>query len=277
MWGEESDIQHMRLNGALGDFIVYEKPEDREYPIRIAFLISDTKASNQLKTQKVKVQTTKTGNKGGFGIAMQSAYLKWHDSLSDLVHSCKGNVNTILLRPYLYSDAESPAAETKICSTSNPHTPPTIKGNITNDALNLEPNNANLIDDPSGDEIEIIYDAPKPRDLIADKPVGTFFIHKNDSNTEENPYTIYAVTLSKSGDRNKVLPASVFYNSEEKCFTIGRRGKEYPSLLALINGNNVKLQHHYIETHYIDQPNPNTSRENRKQDKRKPQEENYEE
>ena len=101
------------------------------------------------------------------------------------------------------------------------------------------------------DGIEIIYDEPNVRSRILGKPEGTFLIYQGDDNTEENPYTIYAVKFSRRAGKNIVIPASIFYNSADKTFTVMGKGDyapSYPTLRALIEGNDSFLQHHYTKT-----------------------------
>lgn len=272
MLGDETEIPNMRDNGTTGDFFVYDKPGEVDYPLRIAFLKFDTK-DNQTKVQKIRLRTRQAGNRKEFGCDLHATSVnnvRWFVSLPELVDSLKDDPAHPLSRPYFYSGADiSPRIETPRNSLP-PTPPPTLSLPVddqlferrSRDSLELpntpnKPNDFKFVDptdveDPrTEDDGTILYNVSNVDRLLDGKPLGTFLIHKGSENTESMPYTIYAVRCSKRLGINKVYPASVLYNSDEKRFAVkGKKAASFPSLEVLIEANKSILKYRYTEEHH---------------------------
>ena len=110
MWAAngEDDIETMKVDGAHGDFIVYNKPQDRECSVRIAFMSQGQESSNP-KAQKVKLKRTENENSGGLGYALDApGFVKWFDTMPELVNYYKNDPVHPFKRPYFYSGADVP-------------------------------------------------------------------------------------------------------------------------------------------------------------------------
>ena len=128
MWAEngEDDIETMKVDGAHGDFIVYDKPQDRECSVRIAFMKQGTESSN-LKAQKVKVKKTGTENNGGLGYALDAfGFVMWFDNMPELVDYYKNDPVHPFKRPYFYSitDVPQPSSSSTSSILNSPILPP---------------------------------------------------------------------------------------------------------------------------------------------------------
>ena len=110
MWAEngEDDIETMKVDGVHGDFIVYDKPQDRECSVRIAFMKQESE-SHSPKAQKVKLKRTENENNGGLGYALDAiGFVKWFDNMPELVDFYKNDPVHPFKRPYFYSGGGVP-------------------------------------------------------------------------------------------------------------------------------------------------------------------------
>ena len=241
MWGKEDDLIDMKQNGSTGDFIVYEKLDEAESPLRVAFLRLDEGIGDQMRAQKIRVTKTDTKNFGGKGFGMKSTSLRWYDSIPKMIHYIKNDTNHILTKPYFYNSSDS--CPSLSCPPSCPPSPPLLKSNGISNATPIPESNAGppngesqegkpwILEDsaingastPSkmtldGDGIKIIENRENVECLIQGKPIGTYVIHRGHRNTVENPYTIYAVKYSKREARECVIPARIYYYPEDQSY-----------------------------------------------------------
>ena len=269
MWGEEYHLIEMKRAGSTGDFIVYEKADDAQCPLRVAFLKEDENAGNQMRAQKIKVVRTQNGNRGGKGFGLQSSYVRWYDSIPKMIHYIKNDTNHILTKPYFYKTSVSHHSP---LPPKRPPPPPRQKpADVqTNDSSSDPSDDESQEEEPpisehgaaaaggeqlhSDDDIEIVENRKNVRSLIEGKPVGTYVIHRGRKNKPQNPYTIYAIKYSKRENRDRVVPANIYYDPEEQSYRVGHTRKTFPSLSALINGNRAILKDHYIEPTYVTNP-----------------------
>ena len=75
----------MKVDGVHGDFIVYNKPQDTQCPVRISFMIQEDSRGSEppkCKAQKVKLKKTETQNDGRSGFALDTVgFIKWFDTI----------------------------------------------------------------------------------------------------------------------------------------------------------------------------------------------------
>ena len=121
----EDDIETMKVDGAHGDFIVYNKPQDRECSVRIAFMKQGSDTHNP-KAQKVKLKRTENENNGGLGYALDAVgFVKWFDTMPELVDFYKNDPVHPFKRPYFYSGTDIPQPSSSTSSILNsPIVPP---------------------------------------------------------------------------------------------------------------------------------------------------------
>ena len=97
----------MKVDGVHGDFIVYDKPQDKECSVRISFMKCEKQDSLKCKAQKVKLRKTMTENNGKFGYALDSiGFIKWFDTMPELVDYYKNDPVHPFKRPYFYSGVD---------------------------------------------------------------------------------------------------------------------------------------------------------------------------
>ena len=127
MWAinGEDDIDAMKVDGAHGDFIVYNKPQDTECPVRISFMIQEDARGSEFpkcKAQKVKLKKTQTQNDGRPGFALDTVgFIKWFDTMPELVDYYKNDTIHPFKRPYFHSSADvRPSAPIQVTPSASP-------------------------------------------------------------------------------------------------------------------------------------------------------------
>ena len=248
----------MKEDGAHGDFIVYEKPEDRECPIRISFMKQETLSeSTKCRAQKVKLRRTKTKNNGcpGFGLD-SNTFVRWFDTMPMLINYYQNDPVHPFKRPYFYSGTvdpdSSPISNRSKASSIDPNDSAPIYMDANNEEEVEGPPSLN----ETTLESPIIYNHPKAKTLLDGKPSGTYLIHHDQNrNTDAKPYTIYAIKTSRRTGGNRCSPASIFFNADTNRYTVGTEGgRSFESIDELIEAHSDFLRFNvkFERPHYID-------------------------
>jgi hypothetical protein len=257
----------LKINGGAGDFIIYSKEDDRNFPMRIAFLKSGGKQS---VVQKLKILRNTRGQ-----YSFQGKDKQWFNTMSKLIDESSNENSKRLKRPFLgfLSPPTSPKDEEEetdeeseyvLDGDVHPIKPVPARRNIKEQkprpvtptdpeinpyevepdeldkiASNSTPTN-DLIGERAPTDVKILYNRQNVKSLLKNRPAGDFLIHQGDKNNKENPYTVYANKENKEG-AIKLAPAYIYYDEESENFSVGKKGKAYTMLGDLLNANKKTL------------------------------------
>jgi len=260
----------MKEDGVHGDFIVYEKPQDRECSIRISFMKQEMNSeSTKCKAQKVKLRRTKTENNGGPGYGLDSTtFMKWFDTMPMLIDYYKNDPVHPFKRPYFYSGTKDPdssplshrsTASSTDAIDSTGYTDPNITEEFS-ETMRRTASERDTVEEPPPLtdptlESPIIYNHPKAKSLLNGKPAGTYLIHQDDKrNTEAKPYTIYAIQTSRRTGDNRCSSASIFFHEDTNTYSIGSEAKAFRSIDELLeaHGEFLRFNVKFDRPHYVD-------------------------
>ena len=248
--GTEAELTTLKINGGAGDYIIYSKEDDRNFPMRIAFLKSGGKQST---VQKLKILRN---HKGQF--SFQGKDKKWFNTMSKMIDESNNENSRRLKRPFLgfsspptsptdqeedidggyvlEEDGSDVLQQTGTNGTNSTRTPsPAPRKNKPTKPIDL-------IGDNAPDDVKILYNIKNVKSSLKNHQPGDFIVHQGSKNTPENPYTVYA-NKEKEGEI-RLAPAYIYYDKESGNFSVGKKGKAYSMLGDLLKANAKTLVNH---------------------------------
>ena len=283
----------MKVDGVHGDFIVYNKPQDTQCPVRISFMIQEDSRGSEppkCKAQKVKLKKTETQNDGRPGFALDTVgFIKWFDTMSELVDYYKNDPIHPFKRPYFYSGVDArPSAPIQVTPSvsptpnrpkpkypSLPRPDPASPKKLPSRPSTLDRLKPQILPEISSEsetdsdddgfkpadippsptlpmESPIIYDHPDIKSLLDGKCEGSYVIHKDkNKNSETNPYTIYAVKPSKRTGENRIQTAQIHFDRALQKYKVGTALYATVDAFLESNASALKFNSKFDRPHYI--------------------------
>ena len=93
--GSESDIKekNFKQNGNDGDFIIYRKHEDKDFPVRICYL------TIKLEVRKINKLQIRESKEGLYSLLKHNA--TWFETVSELIDGSEKSYRDLLRQPFL--------------------------------------------------------------------------------------------------------------------------------------------------------------------------------
>ena len=257
MLGSEKDIITLKMQGEVGDFVLYEKNyltqgDDSGY--RIAFLKANEGTHTESVVRKIRILKTESKNRGRQGFCMEHEPCKWFDSLDALINTYKDDPASGMLKPFdvsIYSTKTLSPFLKKSLSRSSPDILKRVNDHdrITspNRAINKFHESREMshslsdINNPNIDRVH--FNENNVSSLLTGKPEGTYVIHKGKENSEQKPFDVYVNSKYSNKTGKLRIDKHPIHKYQNELFLIGNdQTLRYDSLKQLIIGNRSKFR-----------------------------------